>query len=80
MIKRSLIILIASAMLLSMAARSNKTTVTDTPDDTAEVTTAATEQEPRFKIPEDAVQEVSVKKGLFRKKKNIMMINMPEGE
>lgn len=36
--------------------------------------------EPLKVIPEDGVQEVTVKKGLFHKKKKIMMINMPEGE
>lgn len=54
MLKRSLIILFAAAMLLSVAACSKKTTV-ETPVDTGVTATSPAENEPRFKIPEDAV-------------------------
>ncbi len=54
MLKRLLIIGLATAMLLSAAACSNKTTV-DNPDETAEIPADTTKTEPRFKIPEDAV-------------------------
>ncbi|MBR6513528.1 MAG: Ltp family lipoprotein [Clostridia bacterium] len=52
MFKRSLIILIAAAMLISIAACSNKTNTTENGDETGQVA-VETEQKPKFEIPDD---------------------------
>ncbi|MBQ4561781.1 MAG: Ltp family lipoprotein [Clostridia bacterium] len=54
MFKRSIIILLAAVMLTSSVACSKKT-ATEAPADTGTVPTAPAKQEPKFKIPEDAV-------------------------